>query len=216
MNKLFWVITGVLLCSKLMASELSVQVLDNKHQPLSNIVVELVPSEKSDSDLSLPVSANMKQLDQKFVPHILAISKGTQVHFPDSDSVRHHVYSFSEAKTFEIAIYKEEVKRRIEFEQAGVVELGCNIHDWMLGYIYVAESPLFQQTAPGGLSRFSELPNGRYTIKVWHPRIALGDIQTLHEIDIESHTQNVVIRLKEDLRPSLDDFDSVHAFSEYD
>jgi len=158
------------------------------------------------------------------VPHVLAVKKGTQVLFPDSDNVLHHVYSFSRAKTFEIDIYKEEIRRNILFENAGIVALGCNIHDWMLGYIYVAESSFFTQTDSDGNATFAYAGAANVKIKLWHPRLDKKDQQTLHSL-IQSDTASdaeqaidteVTVRLTQALLPSYSEFDDVHGVGNYD
>lgn len=200
----------------LAAAEISIAVLDNDKNPLSNIVVELIPDKPFIKEPSNSKTATMKQINQQFVPHILVVNKGTQVQFPDTDKVLHHVYSFSEAKTFEVAIYKEDIKRHITFDKAGIVELGCNIHDWMLGYLYVAHSTIFAQTSSSGQASFTNVPLGSYQVKVWHPRLDLRDIQSEHTIEVVSENMSVEIELSQDILPSYTEFDDVHGFSDYE
>ncbi len=77
----------------------------------------------------------MDQQGHQFVPHLLVVQAGTEVTFPNSDNVSHHVYSFSPTKPFELPLYKGDVYPPVTFEKAGIVVVGCNIHDSMLGYI---------------------------------------------------------------------------------
>ena len=200
----------------LAAADISITALDKDRQALSNIVVELIPEKPVSSTSTLLKTATMKQIDQQFVPHILVIQKDTEVHFPDTDKVLHHVYSFSQAKTFQVAIYKEDIKRHINFDKAGIVELGCNIHDWMLGYLYVANSMLFAQTGLSGQATFSEVPYGKYQVKVWHPRIDAKDIQAEFTIEINSESKGFEIELTQALLPSYSAFDDVHGLSDYE
>lgn len=216
MRLIFATAVMLCLCAQVNAGDLSVEVVDKDGKPLSNIIVELIPEQKLAGEITELPMATMQQIDQRFVPHILAVAKGTEVSFPDTDTVRHHVYSFSSAKTFEIAIYKEDVKRSILFDQAGLVELGCNIHDWMLGYIYVADSRLFLRTNENAIARFSSLPRGNYSVKIWHPRLDPRDIQALHEVSLSEQELITSIRLAHPIAPSLDEFDSVNGLSEYE
>lgn len=202
--------------TNLIGAELLVTVLDKDKKPLSNIVVEFISKDTPIDTSTLAKTATMNQIDQQFVPHILAVNKGTEVQFPDTDNVLHHVYSFSEAKTFEVAIYKEDIKRHITFDKAGIVELGCNIHDWMLGYLYVANSPIFAQTSSSGQAVFSDVPMGSYQVKVWHPRLDTRDIQSEHTIKIEPESQRVEIALTHPILPSYSEFDDVNGFSDYE
>jgi len=117
------------------------------------------------------------RLDQKgkeFIPHILALQTGTPVFFPNSDDIQHHVYSFSSSKRFEIKLYKGTPTEPIVFDQPGIVALGCNIHDWMLAYVYVTDTPYFTQTNSTGDWRL-ELPAGEYRLSLWHPDVAESD-----------------------------------------
>lgn len=97
---------------------------------------------------------------------------GTRVTFPNSDNVRHQVYSFSPAKHFELKLYSGTHTSSELFDQAGLVTLGCNIHDWMLGYIYVVDTPWFGKSDAAGAIRLSHVPAGSYTLQLWHPRMA--------------------------------------------
>lgn len=206
----------LLFSTRVAAEEILVTVLDKDSQPLSNIVVEFISTKPSINTSTGSQKATMKQIDQQFVPHILVVNKGTEVQFPDTDNVLHHVYSFSEAKTFEVAIYKEDIKRHITFEKAGIVELGCNIHDWMLGYLYVANSTIFAQTSPSGQATFSDIPLGSYKVKVWHPRLDIMDIQSEYKVEVESESKNIKIELSQAILPSYSEFDDVHGFSDYE
>jgi hypothetical protein len=118
-------------------------------------------------------------LDQKgreFVPHVLPVRVGTPVFFPNSDDIQHHVYSFSPAKSFEIKLYSGTPVEPIVFDRPGVVAIGCNIHDWMLAYVHVTESPYHASTDTEGVWALN-LPDGNYTVEVWHPdALAPGEL----------------------------------------
>ena len=123
------------------------------------------------------LEANMDQRDQRFAPHVLAVRTGTQVRFPNSDNIRHQVYSFSTTKRFELRLYQGTPAAPLLFDKPGVVVLGCNIHDWMLGYIYVTDDPRFGVSDEQGRVRLAELPAGDYHLTLWHPQLA--DLQPL-------------------------------------
>lgn len=114
--------------------------------------------------------AIMNQIDKQFEPHVLVVKAGTEVTFPNADNLFHHVYSFSPTKQFELKLYKEFTAEPLRFDTAGVVDIGCNIHDWMLGYIVVTDSPYFGKTDSKGQS-FISLPHGEYTVRFWHPQV---------------------------------------------
>ena len=109
------------------------------------------------------------QRDQEFDPFVTVVSTGSRVVFPNRDKVKHHVYSFSAAKSFEIQLYSGLPAEPITFERSGVVVIGCNIHDWMTAYIAVVDSPWFAKSDAGGHGTLANLPPGRYVLHVWHP-----------------------------------------------
>lgn len=109
-------------------------------------------------------------LDQKnrtFVPHVLPVQTGTAVSFPNSDNVRHQVYSFSPAKKFQLSLYAGTPAAPVVFDKPGVVALGCNIHDRMSAFVVVVDTPYFAATQ-AGRSELSGLPEGKYTVRVWY------------------------------------------------
>ena len=114
-------------------------------------------------------AATLDQVDKTFVPGLLPIVVGTRVNFPNHDQIQHHVYSFSPAKKFELPLYKGTPANPIVFSAAGVVTLGCNIHDKMNGYIVVLDTPYFEKTEAAGRVEFRNLPPGKYTVHAWQP-----------------------------------------------
>ncbi len=123
------------------------------------------------------LKADMDQRGQQFAPRVLAVHTGTQIRFPNSDNIRHQVYSFSAAKRFELRLYEGTPAAPLLFDKPGVVVLGCNIHDWMLGYVYVTDDPRFGVSDAQGRVRLDGLPAGTYHVTVWHPQLA--DMQPL-------------------------------------
>lgn len=142
--------------------------------PVTNAVVHATRTDGESLPRPEQPEAVMDQRGREFAPHVLPVRAGTSVRFPNSDDTRHHVYSFSDAKTFELQLYHGETARPVTFGQPGVVTLGCNIHDWMLGYIYVLDTPAFARTGAAGDARIESLPRGEYEVSVWHPRLLDG------------------------------------------
>ncbi|WP_445371340.1 methylamine utilization protein [Methylomonas sp. HW2-6] len=141
--------------------------------PLANLVVAAQALDEAGRVKAAPPPAAMA-LDQKsreFIPHVLAVRSGTPVYFPNSDAIKHHVYSFSPAKRFEIKLYSGVPREPVIFGQPGIVALGCNIHDWMLGYVYVSDADYLAVADADGHWRL-DLPNGRYRLTFWHPDAA--------------------------------------------
>jgi hypothetical protein len=113
----------------------------------------------------------MDQVNKEFVPPVLPVVVGTPVSFPNRDNIRHHVYSFSPPKKFELPLYIGTPAAPVVFDKPGPVALGCNIHDWMVAYVYVVTTPHFARTTADGKARLAGLPAGPYEARVWHARL---------------------------------------------
>jgi plastocyanin len=150
----------------LAAATLTVRVQDARGRNLDDAVVYAVPEGRQ-----LPLARRTAVMDQKnrmFVPHVLPVQTGTSVSFPNSDDVRHHVYSFSPAKPFQLPLYKGTPSNPEVFDRAGVVTLGCNIHDQMSAFIVVVDTPFFARSV-NGVATVEGVEAGRYTVRVWTP-----------------------------------------------
>jgi plastocyanin len=152
------------------AGSLETFVKDERGKPLGDAVVSLTRVGAA-APILPPASAVMDQQNMTFVPLVLAVSAGTSVTFPNRDNIRHHVYSFSPAKRFELPLYMGTPAAPVVFDKPGIVVLGCNIHDWMVGYIYVSATPHFAKTAEDGKVRLGDVAPGAYEARVWHPRM---------------------------------------------
>ncbi|MEZ5559759.1 MAG: methylamine utilization protein [Pseudomonadales bacterium] len=138
---------------------------------LEGAVVTATPRDADIPRPPLPQEALMVQANRQFDPFILPVPIGVPVRFPNRDDTAHHVYSFSPIGAFELPLYKGESPRTITFSKPGVVPLGCNIHDWMIGYIYVVDTPFYTQITNNS-ARFASLPPATYDVSIWHPAIA--------------------------------------------
>lgn len=155
------------------AASLQVTVRDEQGRPLHDAVVFLESPDAARAAKPLP-AVEMAQKDKNFVPEQLTVTRGTSVQFPNRDTVRHHVYSFSPAKRFELKLYTGTPANPVAFDQTGVVVLGCNIHDEMIGWILVVDTPYFGSTAINGQARLNDVPEGSYRLRVWHNRLPVG------------------------------------------
>ncbi len=163
----------VCLLTPLTALAMSGEVMDGEGAPLMDVVITLTPlleDKASSENAKKTINIVMDQQKREFVPHVLPVKAGTHIVFPNSDDIQHHVYSFSSAKRFEIKLYKDTPANAIVFNQAGVVAIGCNIHDWMVGYIYVADAPYFGKTDASGRWNL-DVPAGEYRLALWHPDV---------------------------------------------
>jgi plastocyanin len=151
----------------LCAATVEVRVQGVRGGAVRDAVVYAVPEGRT-----LPLARRTAVMDQKnrmFIPHVLAVQTGTSVRFPNSDDIRHHVYSFSPAKPFQLPLYKGTPANPELFDKAGVVTLGCNIHDQMTAFIIVVDTPFFEKTAANGHASLRDVAPGRYTLRVWYP-----------------------------------------------
>jgi plastocyanin len=116
-------------------------------------------------------SAIIDQINKKFVPRVSIVRTGTAVTFPNSDNIRHQVYSFSDAKQFNLKLYAGSPKQEVVFDKPGLVVLGCNIHDTMIAFLGIVDTPYFGKVSDAG-SVSLDLPAGRYKIRIWNPALA--------------------------------------------
>ena len=138
-------------------------------RPLADAVVTLTPLGIAPDGRPATGDGVMRQHDERFDPFVVAISTGSRVRFPNDDDVRHHVYSFSPAKPFELRLYGRDETPSVLFDRPGIVAVGCNIHDTMRGYVYVTYAPWFGVTDGEGLAPLTGIPAGRYRVDAWHP-----------------------------------------------
>lgn len=173
------------------------ELTDQQAQPLPNAVVALTTASDEYPAAAPGAQAVMDQVKRQFHPHVLAIQQGTLVSFPNSDDILHHVYSFSTPKPFELELYHGKASQPILFDKPGVVVLGCNIHDQMLGYIYVSASPWLAVSDAQGNAELAGVPAGRYQVTLWHPRatkaVELAELVVGDEVSlgIQRHVMTV-------------------------
>jgi len=164
-------ISLVALAAPAAAAELTVDLHRANGAPVRDAVVSLVPvgggAPAAATRLAGPFQMSQEKI--QFHPFVLLVPVGATVAFPNLDKVRHHVYSFSPARTFELKLFGQEDHRSVTFDKAGVVALGCNIHDRMLAYIYVSDTPYAARSDDQGRVQLHNVPDGAFTLKVWHP-----------------------------------------------
>lgn len=149
----------------------SVQVLDQRGLPLHDAVVEIARPAGNTAAFSFPWRNAMAQRSLAFIPGTLIVARGSTVAFPNLDTVRHSIYSFSKAAKFSFDLYGRDQTRTQRFDISGSVALGCNIHDQMRGYIRVVDTPFAAKTDQNGIARISGIGPGNYRMTVWHPQL---------------------------------------------
>jgi plastocyanin len=151
-----------------MAASVQATVRDAAGRPVADAVVYAVPA--SGTSEAHGKTMAVEQVDREFVPYVTVVQTGTTVTFPNRDPIMHHVYSFSPAKTFEIKLYTGKSPVALVFDKPGAVTLGCNIHDWMIGYVFVVSTPYFGKSDASGVASMRDMPAGSYDVHVWHPQ----------------------------------------------
>lgn len=174
-----------------------IQAYDQLGNPLQDAVI-LAPegyiSTSVDANRAQP-PAIMDQIDKAFAPKVLTVEQGRQVNFPNSDNIRHHVYSFSTPKVFELKLYSTQPEHPISFEQPGIVVLGCNIHDQMIGFIVVSDTPIWGQTDQQGQTSL-DIGSDVQNLRVWHPDLKSGfDNVEIHPLT-SKHSDTVRLQLE--------------------
>jgi plastocyanin len=199
--------------SAVSAEQTKVRVLDSEGSPVSGVAVYVRPI---DTEMRSPPAeyAVMDQVDGRFEPHMLIVQVGTEVRFPNSDVVAHHVYSFSNPNDFILPLYKGDAHAPVTFEESGVVTLGCNIHDQMLGYILIVESDVFTMTDENGVAMLSIEKGSAAAIDIWSPRINAKRETLSQEISAEQPDE-VVFRLSRKLRPPHNSDSGALKWSDY-
>jgi plastocyanin len=193
------------------AATLEISVVDEQGRPIDDVAVYATPASGAAPHNGVPAEAAhaageqkaiMDQHDMQFVPHLLVVEAGTEVTFPNGDNVSHHVYSFSETKKFELPLYKGDVYPPQLFDRPGVAVLGCNIHDGMLGYILVVDTPHFAKTDEQGVALIDGVPSGDYVVAAWTPRARPTALPPTQQLTVGEGTVDAEIRITGRLSPA--------------
>jgi plastocyanin len=137
--------------------------------------------------------ASIEQRNREFLPYVTVVQTGTAIDFPNNDQIKHHVYSFSPPKQFEIKLYAGKPGKPVVFDKPGVVDIGCNIHDWMEAHVLVVDTPWFAKTGADGKALIADVPPGRYRLQLWHPQQKAP--QATREIEIGSTPAHLKLAL---------------------
>jgi plastocyanin len=156
------------------AAPLQITVTDAQGRAVPNVVIAL--EQAGLPRLAKPGTlAQIAQRNRQFDPRLLVIQTGTAVNFPNEDKVRHHVYSYSAAKTFELKLYLGQPAEPVLFDKSGVVPLGCNIHDPMSATVVVVDTPVYGVTDAKGELRLERDPAaGR--LRAWHAGLSKPEL----------------------------------------
>ena len=176
------------------AAVVNVSVTDGAGKPLPQAVAVLEPVSGK-----LPVKPmagiEVSQSKRQFQPAFTVVTVGTPVTFPNFDTVRHHVYSFSPNKTFELKLYAGVPNVPVVFDKPGMAVLGCNIHDSMAAWVLVVDSPLHARSGADGKARLAAVPPGAYRLRVWHASLPVGAPAHDQALKIDTAPAQVALQL---------------------
>ncbi|HEY0562452.1 MAG TPA: methylamine utilization protein [Methylophilus sp.] len=177
-----------------LAEDFIVEVTDSTGKLLSDAVVFL-ENDKTAGHLQ-PVKTEIEQKGKQFHPLVTAAQVGASVNFPNRDKVRHHVYSFSPAKKFELKLYSGVPANPVVFDKAGTVVLGCNIHDTMLAFVYLVNTPYFAKTDASGSAKLSQVAAGKYQLKVWHYALLKENVTVDQPLVVNGASKKITVKLE--------------------
>lgn len=153
------------------AAGLHVLVIDQAGAPVQDAVISATPLTAVKPLAAKPTTAVIDQIKRRFVPLVSVVQTGTAITFPNKDNIEHDVYSFSPAKRFELHMYHGIPARPVIFDKPGLVVMGCNIHDQMIAYLLVVDTPWFAKTDARGAALIDNVPAGQYRLTAWHYRM---------------------------------------------
>jgi len=194
---------------------IQINVQDYKGMPASDMVVYLQPlsgQQLSQSDEIVTVT----QQNEAFAPYITVSQTKKQVNFVNQDDITHQIYSADSDNRFSFTIRAGSEHLANAFDHEAEISMGCNIHDWMSGYLLVVDTPYFAKTDAQGQVRFSLSELGQYNIVVWHPQLPTQEHRVIQPQTItQSAEYNVSLTKKLDTIPTQqhnDDFDFLSGY----
>lgn len=181
------------------ATTFTAEISDSDGRPVQNTVVTLLPAAKGavpSPSSRLPSEKNIDQKSETFIPLVTIIPKGGHIVFANSDQTTHQVYSFSSIKQFEITLARGEKSPAMAFDNAGVAALGCNIHDHMIAYAFVAESPWTALSGADGRAVIGDVPPGNYEAQLWHPKFPPGRPAPSLRVSVSGETMRAALTIQ--------------------
>lgn len=177
-----------------LAGPVEVRVTDASGKALPQAVVFL-ESREARAALKPAQGVEIAQASRQFTPQVTVVTVGTSVTFPNRDTVRHHVYSFSAVKKFEIKLYVGTPSAPVVFDQTGIAVLGCNIHDNMAAWVVVVDTPYFAQTGADGRVTLPQVPAGSYRLRTWHAALPPGTPAADVALKVEAAGSQAAVQL---------------------
>jgi plastocyanin len=187
-------------CGQVSAGTVTVNVTDAAGKPLPQAVVLIEPVTGKLPTQPMP-AAQVAQVKRQFVPRVSVVTVGTSVAFPNQDTVRHHVYSFSQTKNFELKLYSGVPAQPVLFDKTGIAVLGCNIHDQMAAWVVVVDTPYHAVSDAEGIARVPAVVAGNYHLKVWHPALQGVTDGVSQPLTATAANIDKAVRLQFDMNP---------------
>lgn len=188
----------------LMAANAVVSLTTRGDQPVSDAVVTLspvAPKAAAGQSREPPTTHIIDQRHETFLPYVQVFRPGDKVVFRNSDTTRHHVYSFSEIKAFEFVLRPGESSPPLVLDKEGIAAVGCNIHDHMVTYLFVSSAAAIAMSDQSGLATFGHLAPGRYSVRVWHPQLHPGRPEPTQALVVTDDTATARVAFRLSLMP---------------
>jgi plastocyanin len=163
---------GCLLAESALAQPLSVEVRTPDGAAVAGVAIYLEALDREMPPGSNEVAIEIQQLDKGFAPYVSVVQAGSTVTFSNYDDITHHIYSVTGNERFAFSLRAGEITSGMTIEQVGLIAMGCNIHDWMSGYLLVVDSPYYGTTDPQGRVVVDVEQAGSYRVVTWHPQVA--------------------------------------------
>ena len=194
----FFLAILLMTCTAAQAAQINITITAHKNRSTEGVVVELVSLDKASTTTA---KIEIDQVDKEFVPLVSVTPVGSTIEFKNLDDIKHHVYSVSNGNQFDLPLHNGTSPEPISLNKTGVVKLGCNIHDWMLAYVYVSEGDRVKIADTSGILTFAEVPAGDYEIRLWSPRlrntkVPIVETITVNENQSESQIVEHAVKLK--------------------
>jgi plastocyanin len=168
------------------AGDVAFVVVNAKNKPVVDAVITAYPPGLKADQARFSWPQEMDQRNLQFDPFVLVVPVGANVSFPNRDPVRHHVYSFSPTHPFELKLYGRDETRSVRFDKAGVVALGCNIHDGMVAFIKVVDTPFAAKTDDKGQAELKGLPAGQIQVRIWQPYLKAPGNEIVRTVSVSA------------------------------
>jgi plastocyanin len=178
------------------AADVNLSFVDVEGADVQDVIATLEVPDGQTVAAPAPIEVEVNQYRQSFDPLVTTVPVNSDVRFRNSDSFAHHVYSFSKAKSFERRQSTSGVTEAITLENPGLIALGCNIHDHMLAYIYVSDTPYYGRSGRDGSVQMQDVPDGSYVLKIWHPRLKGKAIEKPVNVSGDTVEINETLELK--------------------